>query len=397
MRATGAGGGRTRLRAALVVAQLAFSLVLLVCAGLLAQSVRNVQKVNLGFDEANMLLGSFNFSSGGYDKNRGRVFIRQLLDRVRGIAGVTAATVARDLPMNIRGIGMTEILIDGYTPQSAERLFAGLNYVGPQYFHVMRSELLSGRDFNSTDDENAAAVCIVNAEMVRRFWPGQQAIGKSIRVLGRWVNVVGVAPDLQYGSIQQEPRPYIYVPVDQMYTERLTVQARTSRDPASVAPALREAVAALDPQLLLTDVQAMTTFLQFATFGQRVGATLLIFFGGLALLLASVGLYGVVACVLRLRTREIGLRMALGATRREVLMHIMRNAGMLVAIGLASGAIMSVAAARILSSQLSGSGLIDPFVFAAAAASLGLFAFAAALLPAWRAVRVDPSVCLREG
>ena len=391
----GGASGKSRLQRVLVAAQLAMSLVLLISATLLIQSFRHAQQMRPGFDSDRMLVSTLNLFSTGMDEEHARAFLRRLLEVLRDLPSVTSVSVSRDLPLNVRGVSATEIAIDGYEVQKNEVLSVGFNQVGAHYFDVMGATLLEGREFTDVDDENAEPVCIVNAEMVRRFWSGRSAIGQRVRAFGRSIKVVGVAPTFKYGSLQEKPRPYLYVPVAQLFSERLSIQIRTVAAPEVVAPAFRRAVATLAPQLLLGDVQSMRSFLRFATFGQRVGATLLGVFGVLALFMSTIGLYGVVSCMTIARTREIGLRMALGASRRDVVHEVVGTSAWLVAIGLFFGIALSLLVTRVLSRLLIGVSATDPAIFIIAALTLASIALGAAFPPAWRASQTDPLSSLR--
>jgi len=391
----GGASGKSRLQRVLVAGQLALSLVLLISATLLIQSFRHAQQLRPGFAPDHMLVSTLNLFSTGMDEEHARAFLRRLLDVLPDLPGVTSASLSRDLPLNVRGVSATEIAIDGYEVQKNEVLSVGFNQVGARYFDVMGATLLEGREFTDVDDENAEPVCIVNPEMVRRFWPGRSPIGQRVRAFGRSMRVVGVAPAFKYGSLQENPRPYLYVPAAQLFSERVSIQIRTGPAPEVVAPAFRQAVAELDPQLLLGDVQSMRSFLRFATFGQRVGGTLLGVFGVLALFMSGIGLYGVVSCMTIARTREIGLRLALGASRRDVVHEVIGTSAWLIAIGLFSGTALSLLVTRVLSRLLIGVSATDPAIFILAALTLASTALVAAFPPAWRASRTDPLVSLR--
>ena len=386
---------KSRLQRVLVAAQLALSLVLLISATLLIQSFRYAEQMRPGFDPEQMLVTSLNLFSTGMDEEHARTFLRRLVDKLRALPAVTSASFSRDLPLSVRGVSTTEIAVDGYEVQKNEVLSASFTQVGPRYFAVMGATLVEGRDFTDADDATSEPVCIVNAEMARRFWPGRNAIGQRVRAFNGTMMVVGVAPTFKYGSLQENPRPYFYVPAAQLFSERVSIQIRTAAAPEVVAPALRQAVADLDPQLLLGDVQSMRSFLRFATFGQRVGGTLIGVFGVLALFMSAIGLYGVVSCMTIARTREIGLRMALGASRRDVVGEVIGNSAWLIAIGLSCGTAIALLVTRLLSRLLIGLTASDPVLFTIAALPLVVVALGAAFLPAWRASRTDPLSSLR--
>jgi predicted permease len=268
------------------------------------------------------------------------------------------------------------------------------NFAGPGYFEAMGAAVLRGRPFEDRDGEKGREVAVVNEAFTRRFWTGGDAIGKRVGVLGHELAVVGVVEDGKYWSLGEEPRPYLYLPIGIQYRAERVLHVRTAADPASLLGALRQEIRALDPTLP-AEVKTMREHLRFTLFPARLLATALTSFSALALLLAAVGVYGVVAFWVNQATREIGLRMALGARPREVLSLVVRRAIPEVAMGLALGLAVALAGAHLAAGLLYGVDPVDPRAYLAAAALLGGVALVATLLPARRASRVDPATALR--
>jgi macrolide transport system ATP-binding/permease protein len=389
---------RTRLRSIFVGAQVALSLALLVAAGLFIRSLQSAQRIDVGFDTERQLLLRFDLGLQGYDRERGRAFAQQLEQRVAGLPGVQSVTFADVEPLGLGSDQDTRIAIDGYTPPSGlQDVTINYNVVGSNYFQTMNIPLVQGRDFGAQDHEKSLPVAIVNETAARRFWPNQPAVGRRVRYGSRGpeVEVIGVARDSKYITLGEGPTPYLYMPMSQSYLSSATLQARVSGDPSQLIDAAQREVQALDKDLPVFGVKTMRQHLQGALMAPGLAAALLGVFGAVAMLLAAVGIYGVVSYVVAGRTREFGLRMALGARPRNVAWLALRGGMTPVWIGIVIGLGASLAATRLLESFLYGVSASDPMTYAAAAALLGAVALLASFIPARRATKVDPMVALR--
>jgi macrolide transport system ATP-binding/permease protein len=389
-------GPSSRLRRLLVVGQVGLSVVLLVCASLFARSLSHAGSVDPGFTLRQGLLASIDLLPGGYDETRGGVFMQRLLERVSALPNVTGATVARTMPLDVGGSSDMTVTVDGYTPREGEEVMAYYNQVGPGYFETMGIPLVKGRGVTSRDAAGQPAVAVVNETMARRYWPGRDPIGATIRFGRGPVTIVGVARDGKYSRLSEDPRNYIYLPALQNYRPDLVLHVKTDADPAIVLPAVRAAVRELDPNLPLFDVRTIDEHMRISTFIARMAASMLGLFGILGVLLAGVGLYGVIAFNAAQRTREIGLRMALGAGRGQVVWLVLRDGFVLAAIGIAVGLGLAFGAGRLVAGQLTGVSGADPVSFAGTAALLGAVAAIACLLPARRASALNPLTALRR-
>ena len=391
-----AGQRRFGLRGALITAQVSVSLVLLVCAGLFLRSLQQAATVDLGFDPDNVVVASFDLRTQGYAEARGRAFYSTVTDRLRGLPGVRAVTLAQKVPLS-GDSGRSRAVIEGYEPQAGEDMEFNNNVVGPEYFEVMRVPLVRGRGFTAGDREGAPQVAVVNEAFAARYWPGQDPIGKRLSSFAgaTSIEIVGVARDGKYQALTEAPLPYIYRPFQQRYAE-MTLHVRLARDADEFLPLLRSEIRAVDSQLPILRLATMRSETAFATWPQRIAATLLGGCAALALLLAAVGLYGVVAYAVSQRTREIGIRMALGAGRRAVVRMVLEGSMKLVGLGLAIGFALSLAAGRAVESFLGQTSAADPIALVAGPLVMIACALAASWLPARRAARIDPMKALRE-
>jgi len=389
-----AGGSRARMSRPLVIAQVALSLILLVCAGLFVRNLRAAATLEKGFTSDNLLLASVDPGLNGYNRARIDDFYRRLLARLRDMPGVRAAALGMDVILGLSGSD-TGVEIPGYTPAKNERMNVDYNIVSPGYFAAVEMRLLRGRDFTTNDDSSAAAVLIVNQRFVDRFWPGQQAIGKRIRVGGRDHTIVGVVATAKYHSLGEPATPFMYMPLEQNWHAAMAIHIRTLGDPAAFAPRLRAEVAALDPDLPVGDLRTMNTFLGVALFPARIVGAVLGMFGLLGLVLAAVGVYGVMSYSVSQRTREIGIRMAIGAAQQQVVRLVMRQGMNLVIIGTMIGLAGAFIASRLLHGLLYGAPSIDLVAFTVVPATLLGVALLAIWIPARRAAGVDPMRALR--
>ena len=381
---------RFSLRSGLVVAQVALCLVLLIGAGLFLRTLRNAQAEDVTFAAGNVLLFNVDPATRGYTESRGQQFYQQLLERVRALPGVRSAGLASIIPLG--GLrGGTDVTIDKQTLQ------VNLNWVSPGYFQTIGIPLLRGRDFTERDNPSAPRVAVVNEQMARRFWPGQDAIGKQFQLTRPPVSVeiAGVVKDGKMRSFRDELRPGFYLPLDQHYCPQMTLEVRTAGDPAGMLGAVRREVQALDKDLPLGEFQTLKTHLSSALSQERMTAALLSALGLLALVLAAIGLYGVMAFSVAQRTREIGIRVALGAQSSQVLRVVLRQGMFLTLIGLGIGLAAAAVLTRFAASLLYGVSPTDPLTFAGISLLLLVVALAASYIPARRAARVDPMVALR--
>jgi predicted permease len=393
----GAGGSRRRLRAGLVVLQVSLSVVLLVAAGLCVRSLMNARGIAPGFNTSGVLLASLDLFPRAGNDAVARGLYRSLLESVGRLPGVSAVTLAEHVPLGLEGGSWTTITVDGYQPAPDERVSAAYNFVGPQYFSTLQTPVLRGRDFTLADDERAERVVIVNEAMAKRFWPGRDPLGSHVRFWDeRWMRVIAVVADSKQTEIARRASPYFYVPLMQVASESVTLHVRSTGDVASLSGAVRDAVHAVDPSLPVFNVRAFADHIRAATFRQRLAGTLLSVFGLLALVLATVGLYAVLALLVGQRTREFGIRLALGATAGDLRRLVVREGGLLLGLGLVIGSAASLYAGRALDELLIGVRPDDVVTLVTVCAVLGVAALAACLAPARRAARIDPVHALRQ-
>ena len=391
-----AGRGRGRLRQTLVVGQVALSLLLLICAALFVRSLDRAQLVDPGYSMRQGLIASLDLLPNGYDEKRGIVFFQQLLQRLSALPQVEAATVAYSMPLDISSGSDMSVDIDGYQPRQGEDVHAYYNRVAPRYFETLGIPIVRGRAIDDTDVEGKPLAIVINETMARKYWAGTDPIGRTVKFGEGPATVVGIAKDGKYGKLNEAPRNYIYIPEYQYFRPDMQLQVRTSGDPGAALPAIQAEIRRLDPNLPLFDARTVEEHMQLSVFIPKMASSLLGFFGGLALLLAVVGLYSVVAYSVAQRTREIGIRMALGAGRPAILGMVLRQGMALTAIGLAIGIGLALAAAQGLKSQLLGLTATDPVSFGGMTLALLVVAVAACALPARRASRLDPLTALRR-
>ena len=395
------GGERRRFgfRQALVVTQVAVSMVLLVAGGLLVRSLSASRAADLGFPIDRLAVSSFDLDMARYPRERADIFWRQLDERLRARPEIESVALAGRYPLSVN-FSTTQVFVDGQPNGADDKGYViDASRVSAGYFRTLGVALLEGRDFSDADTEQSPQVAVVTSAFARRFWPNESAVGKRVRIrvaTGPVVEIVGVVADHKFRTIGESPRPVIHLARSQQYAPYATVIVKGRGDAVSASVALRRELLALEPNLLLVDDQTMTTALGTILFPVRVGAILLGAFGLLALSLAAIGLYGAIAYSVSRRTREIGVRMALGASAALVLRLVLRQGLALVAVGIASGGILALVATRVLANALYGVGAADPATYFLAASLLVAVAVAANLVPAIRAARVDPLVALRQ-
>jgi predicted permease len=395
--APGSAGGGTVLRSGLLVAQLAISLVLLVATGLFVRTLLALYAVEPGFATKRVLVATVDVALQGYDEARGRRFYADLERGAAGLPGVRDAALAYMLPL---GGGGWDTRIFPAETQPAEEdpgLKTDVNTVSVSYFRTVSMPIVRGRGFTDADRLGAPAVAVVNDVVAEKLWPGVDPVGKRFRMgrKGEPLEVVGILRTAKYRSLLEPARPFLYRPFAQVYQSPMTIHVNVAGDPRTLVEPLRRLVTSLDKDLPVYRVQTLAERLDQSVSSQRTAATLVGVYGMLALLLAAVGLYGSMAYLVSRRTREIGIRMALGARSAVVLRQVLREALQLAALGATLGLLLAVPAARLLRSQLFGVGPMDPLTLAIVPVVLAAVAVAAAYLPARRATRVDPVVALR--
>ena len=392
---------RFNLRSVLVVAQLAVSLLLLIAAGLFIRSLQQMQKVDPGFQTENRLALSFNLDQEGYDEAKGRAFARQLLGRMGTLPGVQSAALANYLPLGFMALA-EPVAVDGRTtPSDSQPPMAAAQRVGPDYFRTIGTPLVRGRGFSAEDAPNTPAVAIINETLAHRFFPNEDPIGKRLRIGNPESNplrreIIGVVKDTMLRSLGEEPMAVTYRPLAQQHSQWLTLVVHTAGNPKALLPAIRREVQALDENLPAQEIKTLDEIVAFSFWPMRMGAGLVGAFGLLGLLLASVGLYGVMSYAVAARTREIGVRMALGARRGNVLSLVIGQGMKLALAGVALGLVASVALARTIKNLLFGVSDTDPLTFASVSLLLTVVALLACSLPARRAIKMDPMKALRH-
>lgn len=398
LRAGDLRGGSQRLgfvgRRLLIVAQIVLSTVAVTCASLFVTSLQQVQEVDLGFELDGLALASFDLGSHDYGEERGTAFCRRLLERVESLPGVSSATLSENVPFAGGGF-LREVTAIGTADGSSEPVLVQASTVGADYFATLGIPILRGRAFGVQDRASTALVAVVNQAMARRFWPGEEAVGKSFRLPDGTYQVVGVARDAKQNQIGEEAAPFFYLPLEQRYATPLTLFVRTSGDPGRTLHAVRGTVRELDRDLALYNVWTGEDLLANALGLPRIAAALFTVFGALALLLASAGVFGVTAYWVGRRRREIGVRLALGADRDQVVRLVVRQTMVTVLLGLGLGLLGAVYFGSLIERLLFGiQGHHVPSLLVSSSV-LVLVTLLATWIPAWRASRVPPAGALR--
>jgi predicted permease len=391
-----ASGGRSkaRLSSALVVMQMALSLLLLVCAGLFIRSFENAQRADMGFNPEHVLLGTVDLFSAGYTKEQGIEFDRQLLAKLEALPGVQSVSMSSWVPLGFE-LSSSITQPEGYLPRPHESMDVSNANVGPNYLHTMQIPVVEGREFTPEDKEGSQPVVVVNQEFVRRYWPGQDAIGKKLSADGMTFTVIGVARNSDYNNLHEAAEPFFFVPIYQDYARGPIFHLRVAGNPLAYTAALEKAIHELNADMPVLDESALATRVQVASTGTRIAGTFVGAFGVLALVLAAVGIYGVIAYTTRQRTHEIGIRMALGASKDDILRVVLGHGLRLTLTGVLVGLAAAFALTRYLSSLLLGVTSTDALTFFSVTIVLCAVALFACFLPARRAMRVDPMVALR--
>ena len=397
--ATGVNNQRFRrlaLRDALVISQLALSLVLLIGAALFVRSLREAVNFDPGFRAQNLITASLDTGAARLNREQGRAFYQQLLDRVNGVPGVGGATLSAIVPLTGGG-QRRNVVLEGYQPQANEDMELNTNVVGPDYFRTMDIPILRGRAFGAEDRPGGPGVAIVNEEFARRYLNGE-ALGKRVQVDSErgFLEIVGVARTVKYRNLREAALPFVYLPLAQNDQPDMTVLVRAEGDPVALVGAVRSEMQIVNKSVTVSSVAVMKETLAGQLAVDRLIAVLLSVFGGAALLLAAIGIYGVMGYVVAQRTREIGIRVALGAESSDILALIVRRGLMLTLIGAGIGLLIALALMRALQSLLFGVSATDPLTFSVIATVLIIVALLASYFPARRATKVDPIVALRN-
>lgn len=390
------GWAHNRFRSLLVVTEIALALVALVGAGLFVRSMQNAQRVDPGFESKNLFVFAFDLGALHYEEARGQQYFRSAIERAEASPGVASATIASNFPLG-GGLGRT-VFPEGEDEASGYRgTLTTLNDIAPNFFKTLRIPLVSGREFTDSDRKDTTLVAIVSEAMAKQYWPNQNAIGKRFHFFGEkdLREVVGVAKNTVINAIGEDPQPLAYLPLTQDYSPAATMQVRTTGKPESVISGVRGRVQSLDNNLALTNWNTVGELLDQGLWAPRVGAALLGVFGVIALILAVVGVYGVLSYSVNQQTREIGIRMAMGAQTGSVLKLVLRQGMRLAVVGLVLGLLLAFAAMRALSSLLFDVSAHDPLIFGGVTLVLAAAAVLACYIPARRAARVDPLVALR--
>ncbi len=389
---------RFSLRDLLVGGQVALSVVLVIGSVLVVRSLQRVLDLHLGFEPRHAASVSFDTSLQGYQETTGREFQRRLLQKVRAMPGIQAAGTVSGLPLTLNW-NNDGVVIEGKPVQkAAERPMAATFYISPGYLRAAQTRLISGRDFDDNDKKGSRAVALVNETFARQLLPGENPIGKRFRddpEKGEWIEIVGIVEDGKYRSLGEKPNIAAFRPVAQDWDPTATLVARSSLPEEQVAGLLRRAVAELDPSMPVYDAGSLEDQLGLVLFPARIAAVVLGAFGVLALMLAATGVYGIMAYAVSRRTREIGIRMALGAKPGQVIGVVLSHTAILLAAGTAIGVMLALLAGRFVSQILYGISPADPVTYTAAVGLMALVAFAACLFPIRRAIRVDPVTALR--
>ena len=399
---------KSRVRMALVVVQVAFSLLLLVGAGLVLRSIEKIRPTRMGFSTENFVVAPLTLDETKYDRTKSQEFYRQLSERVATLPGVQSVTLVDIVQGGLLGRSRSSTDIEGYQRQPGEGREIDFFAAGPHYFSDMRVPISQGRDFDDRDREGAPCVAIVNEAFVRRYFADGAGLGKHLTKFRvgpgekkESCEIVGIIRDDAWQALDKEVRPVFVFALLQSSQRRMTLMAATTGDPASLVPAVRSAVRELDPRIPVTDVQTLTQYFSFWLYPFRLLAVVMGGCGVMALLLATLGIYGVIAYSVAQRTREVGIRMALGALRGDILRLVIGQGMMLVIVGLVVGLLLSVALTRLLTSSLVELEIFlpvsatDPLTFAGVTILLALVALIASYIPARRATKVDPMEALR--
>src|SRR5271165_1660190 len=395
---SGGGGARSEhARGLLVVSEVGLALVAVIGAGLFTKSFQMASQINPGFDPRKVLVSHLELSAAGHAGLERSQFCDRVRDRLASQPGIVSVSWADVVPLWFFGNPWEDLEIEGYVPGPSESMKIYRNVVGPGYLDLMKIPVVDGRDFTGHDDERSKLVVIINRTFARRFFAGRSPVGHRVHAWGQWYTIAGVAADSKYLTPNEAPQPYFYVPFRQAYAPRdMSLYVRTTGEPELAVAAVRSAVSSVDPGVGIFDSMPLTDYISASLFGQKTAAVMLAVLGFVALILAATGLYSVMAYAVAQRTREIGLRMALGARPADVLKLVVGRGMRLTLVGVAIGEVAALAVTRLASSLLVHVSATDPLVFAAASLFLAAVALAANYLPARRATHIDPNEALRS-
>ena len=383
------------LRNSLVIAQVALSLVLLVSAGLFLKTLHRATSADPGFDPRNVLVAGIDLQPNGYDAARAANVIREMTEKLSALPGVTAVSTIRAVPLGLSGTSSSRFEAEGYVPAKNEEMLANTNIVGPDYFHTVNTPLIEGREFTPSDNAGAQQVAIVNQTFARRYLP-RGAVGRRIRIQGAWQVVAGVVRDSKFYTLDEKPSPWVYRPFAQDFASQVNFLVRTMGDPQTYARPVEDSIHQIDATLPVFGVRPLASAISASYFGQRIGGAFLGFFGAVALALAAIGLYGVLAYTVAQRSREVGIRVALGAGRGNVLNLILSQGLRLTLVGLAIGLGIALAVTRLMRAMLLDVSPTDLQTLVGVSALLAVVALAASFFPAYRATRIDPILAIRH-
>jgi predicted permease len=406
LRDSGSAGrafGRHRLRRSLVAAQVALSIALLVGAGLCLRSLNQAARMTPGFQAEGVVVGWLDLFSAGYTPQEGRAFYARMLERVSTLPGVEAASLSRRIPLGFTGGSFSDVTVDGHAKSDGDPQGVGLNYVGPDYATTLKIPVVAGRDFSADDTFDRPRVALVSESMARIYWKGRDPVGGRLMFGSprpdqepQWMTVVGVIKDIKQRTLTERAQPNVLIPVLQFYASTSVLNVRTAAGLDSISGPLQQVMRELDPRVPFYNVSRLADHTKAATFQQKLAGDLLVVFGALALALAGIGSYGVLSYLVGLRRREIGIRLAVGATRGDVFKLIAGSGARLIGAGLIAGLLLSIGVGMGLESLLIGIEPTDPVTYAGVIAVLLLVAAAACLMPARRAAALDPALTLRE-
>ena len=400
----GTGGLRSHwLRGPLVVAEVALAVIAIVGAGLFLKSFHQARQIHPGFVPEGVALARLDIASAGYSAQQADAFCRRLRENLERTPGVTSVSYDDSPPLGFSSGNWEELEIEGYVPGRSENMKIFRDLVAPGYFQLMKIPIVAGRDFNLGDtatrlhNDPVRKVMIVNQEFARRFFAGREPIGRRVRGWGEWFTVVGVVENIKYQHLTEGPRPFLYVPIRQVYRPEygLNFYVRTSGPVSSAIAAIHRESATIDPALMISDSMPLSEYISASLYGQKVGAILLNVLGGLGLFMAALGLYSVMAYTVAQRTAEIGIRMTLGAKPRDMLLLVLRQGLGFAFAGLAAGSLAAAVLSRTMSAVLVSVSPADPAVYGGAVVFVVATAVLALAFPAWRALRVDPMAALR--
>ena len=386
-----------RLRGVMVVSEVALAVVALVGATLFLKSFERSRAVDPGFSPDGVALTQFDFSTAGYNAQQTDAFCRRLRQRLEQLPGVTAVSYDDSVPLGFYGGNWETLEVEGFVPAPNENMKIYRDLVSPGFFGSMKIPLVEGRDFDWHDDPTTQKVMIVNQEFARRFLPNHNPIGHKVHGWGEWFTVIGVARDSKYHRVTENPQPYFYIPIRQIFRPEygLTFHVRTSGSVNEAIAATRREAAAIDPAITIFDAESMTEYISASLYGAKITANLLSLLSGVGLFLAAMGLYGVMAYSVAQRTREFGVRLAMGARQRHILGLVLSESIRLTIFGTAAGLVLAAVSTRVVASQIYSVSPLDPLTFAGVGLVLMVVALVASYIPAHRAAKIDPITALR--